>query len=267
MAVDQLVLDHQVYKFDEFIMLHDNFEMVVRRRKGNVAAKKLLDKAVPIARLLSSFPYVRGIAVSGSLSKNFADENSDIDFFIITAKNRLWIARTIMHLFKKLAILFRKEYLFCMNYYVDEEGLEIKEKNIYTATELATLMPLRGIEVFQQLYMNNQWSKEFLPNYSIRVSHTNEVKTNVGKKMVEWCFTNKLGDLIDDVLMRITAKRWGKKKLQRKLNANGNVMGMDTGKHYSKPDPLSFQQKMMEAYANSVAYNLNKYEHRLKPVY
>ena len=266
-ALNHLVAEQQVYRIDELLMLRDNYEMVVRRRKGNHAAKKLLDKAVPIARFLSYFPYVRGIAVSGSLSKNFADENSDIDFFIITMKNRLWIARTIMHLFKKLAILFRKENLFCMNYYIDEAGLEIKEKNIYTATELATLMPLRGVEIFQQLYLDNKWSKEFLPNYNVRVSHTNAVKSNTVKRLVEWSFANKMGDWIDNILMNITAKRWKKKKEQQKLNANGNLMGMDVGKHYSKPDPLSFQQKLMDAYVSSIAYNLNKYEQRLKPVY
>jgi hypothetical protein len=33
-----------------------------------------------------------------------------------------------------------------MNYFVDEADLDIKEKNIYTATELFTLIPLAGME-------------------------------------------------------------------------------------------------------------------------
>jgi predicted nucleotidyltransferase len=51
-------------------------------------AVKHIKKAKAVAKFLSWFPYIRGIAISGSLSKNFADENSDLDFFIITAANR-----------------------------------------------------------------------------------------------------------------------------------------------------------------------------------
>jgi hypothetical protein len=65
--------------------------------------------------------------------------------FITTAKNRLWIARTLMHGLKKLTFLFNKQHYFCMNYYVDEvQQLQIREKNIYTAIEVATLMPSTG---------------------------------------------------------------------------------------------------------------------------
>lgn len=265
-ALQLLLKAEQIFQLDEFFSLQDDYQMVVRRRKGNVTAKKLLATAERIALFLSSFPFVRGIAVSGSLSKNFADDKSDVDFFIITAKNRLWIARTFMHLFKKLTFLLNKQHLFCMNYYVDEEGLEIKEKNIYTATELATLLPLRGTTAFQALYNSNLWSKDFLPNHISRL-HAKEVKTTVLKKLIEWCLGNSLGDAIDFLCMKITANRWRKKTRQRKLNANGNIMGMDAHKHYAKPDPRTFQNKFIDTYKKTVVHVLNKYEQRLKPVY
>jgi hypothetical protein len=78
------------------------------------------------------------------LSKNFADERADIDYFVVTKANRLWIARTLMHLFKKLTFLVGKQHYFCMNYFVDEEALTIQEKNLFTAVEVATLIPVCG---------------------------------------------------------------------------------------------------------------------------
>ena len=135
-ALYQLIAENWIFKLDEFYSLQDNYALVVRRRNGNIRAKEMLKTAEKVAAFLSSFPFVRGIAISGSLSKNFADENSDIDFFIITQKNRLWLARTFMHIFKKFTFLFRKQDWFCMNYYIDEEMLQIKEKNIFTATAL-----------------------------------------------------------------------------------------------------------------------------------
>ena len=108
-GLNQLVFESWIYKFDEFYTLQDNYSLVSRRRKGNARAREMLRTAEKIAGFLSGFPFVRGIAVSGSLSKNFADENSDIDFFIIMAPNRLWLGRTILHCFKKLTFLFKKQ--------------------------------------------------------------------------------------------------------------------------------------------------------------
>jgi len=85
----------------EFYCLFNNYALAERRKKGNDAAAKLLKKADKAANFIAAFPFVKGVAISGSLSKKFADEDADIDFFIITAANRLWLARTFLHLFLK----------------------------------------------------------------------------------------------------------------------------------------------------------------------
>src|SRR5215208_5398916 len=120
-ALHHLTIENWIYKFDEFYTLQDNYSLIIRRRNGNAQARSMLKIGEKVAAFLSSFPFVRGVAVSGSLSKNFADENSDIDFFIITAKNKLWLARTFMLCFRRIAVLFKKQDWFCMNYYIDEE--------------------------------------------------------------------------------------------------------------------------------------------------
>src|SRR6266478_4413244 len=97
-----------------------------------------------IGRFLSRFPYVTGVGISGSLSKMDAREKADFDFFIVTKANRLWIARTIMHLFKKLTFITGKQHLYCMNYYLDEKALQLRDQNIYTAVEAITLIPVSG---------------------------------------------------------------------------------------------------------------------------
>ena len=158
-----LAEDRVIFKFDKLYTLKNDYFLAERRQKGNAKAAGLIAIARKVGDLLIRFPYVRGIAISGSLSKNFADDDSDIDLFIITAKNGLWIARTIMHCFKKLTFLVKKENYFCMNYYIDEEDLVIHENNIYTATEVATLMPLCGDTVFEQFYTANAWTRSFLP--------------------------------------------------------------------------------------------------------
>src|SRR5690606_3777846 len=104
--------------------------------RGNLMANKFSDIARKKAKLISQFPFVRGVMASGSLSKGYADEKSDIDFFIITIPNRLWIARTLLVLYKRIFLLNSHKF-FCVNYFVDEKHLGIEEKNLFTATELA----------------------------------------------------------------------------------------------------------------------------------
>nr|WP_255547642.1 nucleotidyltransferase domain-containing protein [Mucilaginibacter sp. dw_454] len=213
----------------------------------------MIKVAHKIGDWLIRFPYVRGIAISGSLSKNYADENSDIDLFIITAKNRLWIARTLMHAFKKLTFLVGKEDYFCMNYYIDEDQLEIREKNNYTAVEVVTLIPLQGDAVIEQFYAANAWTRDYLPNKIMRISSAKPLKPSIFKTLFEKLLNNRLGNAIDTLLMNITSGRWSKKTEQKKVNSKGAVMAMDTGKHYAKPDPGNFQAGLLAQYESKIS--------------
>jgi predicted nucleotidyltransferase len=252
-ALRGLVADRRVCKFDKYYTLRNDPFLAERREKGNAKAKEMMITAKKVCDLMIRFPYVRGLAISGSLSKNFADEDSDIDLFIITKKNRLWIARTIMHLFKKLTFLVKKEHYFCMNYYIDEQDLEIHEKNIYTATEVATLIPLNGDTIFEQFFAANGWTREYLPNKYMRISTAKPLKMSRWKRFIESIFNGRLGYALDNLLMRITISRWNKKMLAQKRNNHGFILGMDAGKHYTKPDPVNFQNKLMGRYRDRVA--------------
>jgi predicted nucleotidyltransferase len=258
-----LVIDRTIFRFDRFYTLKNDYFLIERREKGNAKAAEMIATAQKVGNLLIRFPYVRGIAISGSLSKNFADDESDIDLFIITAKNRLWIARSIMHLFKKLTFLFNKEHYFCMNYYIDEAELQIREKNVYTAIEVATLMPLQGDLVFENFYDANTWIREYLPNKCLRLATAHPEKISKLKKLAELLFNNRFGNVIDNLLMRITAQRWGKKMQMKKKNSKGFILSMDVGKHYAKPDPHNFQHKLIVRYQARVTQVLDRFEHSI----
>jgi predicted nucleotidyltransferase len=252
-----------IHQFAQFYTLKNDHYLIVRRNEGNQKAAELIKIAGRVGDLLIKFPYVRGIAISGSLSKNFADEQSDIDLFIITEKNRLWIARTIMHCFKKLTFLVNKEHLFCMNYFIDMEQLEIIEKNIYTAIEVGTLIPLQGDIVFEKFYTANTWIKEFIPNKNMRIATAKPVKSSFFKIFFEMLLNSSPGNLIDNILLKITAGRWQKKTIHKKLNSHGILLGMLTGKHFAKPDPVNFQNKLLAKYEQKVSVLLSGYENNL----
>lgn len=242
-----------VFRLDEFYSMQSNNTLAERRRNGNTFAVTQMRTAHKAARILSRFPYVRGLAISGSLSKNFADESTDIDFFIITATDRLWIARTVMHLFYKLIYFTGRQCWFCMNYYVDLARLEIVEKNIYTAIEIATLLPMQGKEALDDFMFANEWIKKYYPLCETNTINAGTIKKGFLSRMFETLFNGKLGSIIDDLLMRITEKRW-KKKVQRQMkNKKGLTFGMKVDKHFSKPDPTFFQDKVIEMYHDNIS--------------
>ncbi|MES1160485.1 MAG: nucleotidyltransferase domain-containing protein, partial [Bacteroidota bacterium] len=166
--LDALVAEKRLFRLGTFYSLQNDPLLAERRLKGNRHADELLLIADRISRFLYQFPYVRGIGISGSLSKHFADDDSDIDYFIITSSNRLWIARTLMHLFKKWSFIRGRQHWYCMNYFLDEEALEIEEKNIFTATELITLLPACGNGGLVRFFDANNWATSFLPHYKDR---------------------------------------------------------------------------------------------------
>jgi hypothetical protein len=253
-ALAQLVKHHFIFRLGEFYSLRNDPLLAERRIKGNNRAQSQLVIAGRIGRFLFRFPYVRGIGISGSLSKNFADENSDFDFFIIAKANRLWIARTIMHLFKKLTYLRKRQHRYCMNYYIDEEAFEIEEKNIFTATELITLLPVSGPEVMDRFFKSNNWAGGYFHQYDKRMmlSPAAGGKNRI-KKTVEWIFQNPLGDWLDNYFMKLTTRRWKQKEEKQVLNIKGNRMGLRTGKHFSKPNPVFFQEKVLALYQNNLS--------------
>ncbi len=245
-----MVLLKIVFLHNDFYSLHDNPLLAYRRKEGNLRAKNLIPKACSVGGFLYRFPFVRAIAISGSLSKNFADENADIDFFIITKANRLWIARTIMHLFKKLTFITGHQHYFCMNYYIDEEALLIQDKNIFTAIEIGTLQPVGGYQKLNEFFEMNNWSSDFI-NGAAKLNSTAGIKTDVipwYKRFAEWFFNNQVGDWLDEWLMRVTTRRWQKKNVKGIRNKNGRTMNLVTGKHFSRSNPGAFQEKVLFLY-------------------
>jgi hypothetical protein len=252
-SLTHLVEKGSIFKTDGLYSLEPGIAIVNKRRQGNLRAEKLLPKAMRIGKFLSAFPYVRGIGISGSLSKMYADKNADIDFFIITRANRLWVARTLMHLFKKLTFLTGQQHFYCMNYYVDENALKLEDQNIYTAVETITLLPVKG-ESMHDFFVANSWVREWFAGYGVKQNESrHQPRQSWTKKLIERMLNNSFGDRLDNYLMNWTTRRWQKKKQKGKLNHEGKTMDLITGKHFARSNPAHFQEKVLDLYNEKIA--------------
>ena len=245
--VDDLVDQNMVFSFGQFICLHPEKELVQRRLKGNRLAEKRLPLARRISRLISLFPFVRGIGISGSMSKNYMDEKSDIDFFIITTPGRLWVARTLLVLFKKV-FLFNSFRYFCVNYLISEDNLEIEDKNVFTATELVTLMPMYGADIFRLFYSGNSWVYRYQPNMIQRsLDGVPPARARGLKWLAELLLSGNIGRALNYRSMQLTIRHW-KRKFPEYSRAEFHH-AFRSRRNVSKHHPQNFQRKVLEALA------------------
>jgi predicted nucleotidyltransferase len=252
-ALGALVAAQKVFVTDGLYMLHNEPGQAVARRRANQLAQQRMQAARKAAAIIARFPFVEAVAVSGSLSKNFADAKTDIDFFVITTANRLWVARTLLHLLKKLSFVTGSQHLFCMNYFVDTAMLQIAEQNVFTATEIVTLVPMYGPDVLQRFVAANGWTAAFFPLRQLPTSDARPVKKGWLARLAQRLLGGAWGNGWDDRLMRITDRRWQKKAGRNQTNSRGIKMGLVASKHFSKPDPANFQQKVVERFEAKMA--------------
>lgn len=249
--LEELVHKGYLYRMDQFYALTQAPQWVQTRKENNKRALKYLKRAHKMTRLMTCFPYVRGVFVSGSLSKNVMPLDGDIDYFIVTKPQRLWVTRTFLVLFKKI-FLFNSKKHFCVNYFVDEELLEIEEKNRFTATEVATVLPIYGRQIYQDFWAANQWLKNYYPNVVSR-NMTQMLPEKQGwiQSFIEKILNTRLGDWLDTFFMKRTLKRWNVKF--EGMAKEDFKIALKSRRNVSKHHPRLFQQKVIQAFAERVA--------------
>lgn len=187
------------WKHREMLLLpgKDDSSLVTRDEKER-RAHSLWQRADLVARFIAMFPFVRALFISGSLSKNAVGRGGDIDWFIITAPGRLWICKAALTFFRRIFLLNDTTY-FCTNYYISADALEIPDKNVFVATEIATAQPMLNAELCKQFQSSNLWIKKFLPNVSFRGAER-VVRGNVAaavRSLGELFFAGRIGDYVE----------------------------------------------------------------------
>jgi predicted nucleotidyltransferase len=239
-----------VFKFDNFYSLQPDHIFIQRRKAGNELAKKRLKTAKKYSWLISQFPFVKAIMLSGSLSKDYMEANSDIDYFIITEPGRLWLTRGFLALFKRLFLLNSHKF-FCTNYLIDSQSLEIEEKNIYTAIETATLIPVYGRELYSEFINKNQWTKYHLPNLELQRTAFITEKVSGLRKIIEQFFSGKMGEKLDLLFMKLAIQRW-KKKFGRSFNSADFELAFKSRRNVSKNHPRFFQKQILNHFHEKI---------------
>jgi len=182
-TTDRLVREGKLAADQGLLFLPSSDKKIcVQRHEAERAAQKMLSSARLITLFLKRIPFIRGVFITGSLSKSVAALDSDIDFMIVTLPGRLWIVRSMLTFFRKVFLLGNRKY-FCTNYYVTENGFPYHRRNLYSAIEVVTTKAVWNADAFHRYQQRNDWTKEFLPNMSVTV--TPELLVPSGRSIVQ----------------------------------------------------------------------------------
>jgi len=217
---------------------------ISKRNAAEERFKTIQKKLNRSARIISKFPFVQSIAISGSVSKGLVAEDGDIDFFIICKNDRLWICRTLLVLNKKL-LRFNSRSFFCVNYFVGHKSLEIPDRNLFVATEIATLIPIYGHDTFKKFLIANDWYVKYLNHFKNPISIKDvPLHNNYFKRVFEKILGGKIGYRIDLYLRTRTLKRWQQKFPH--FTKEHFDLAMRSERNVSKHHPSNYQTKILD---------------------
>jgi len=261
MMQKRMLISSQGYYF----FPHKEKYILTRNKRYGFAEKKYAI-AKRCATILSYLGGVKLVCVCNSLALSNVREESDIDFFIITQKNRIWSTRflvTLMAHFTRMRRHHEKiQDRVCLSFYISEEACNLEkillEKDIYFFYWLVNLYPVYDREdIFEKFWNENKWLRECFPNIFLRApSLRRQVKARTLKNIII-----RFGEIISNSFFGEMIERILKKFQMRKILKNTeSVFRFHDTRVIVSDSMLKFHENdRRETYREAWNKNLEKY--------
>jgi hypothetical protein len=224
---------------DGYYTLRGREELVDLRRGRAERAAALWPHAVRYGHLIAGFPFVRMVAVTGSLAWGNVPPAADIDFLIVTEPGHLWKTRWLLALLRRVARL--EGVRLCPNCMVSTRALTVWDRDLYVAYELAGMRPIAGLGMYRRLRRLNPWTGSFLPNAAPELRPPPGLSTpprTVGRRALarlsgvgEVLLRTRLGALFEALEMRYRIRKIMRHRSRRLLHD-----GIQPGEASYSPD-------------------------------
>ncbi len=169
-----------------FYFLKGRKEIIQTRIERQKISDEKWKKAGKIIKWLQIIPYVKMVAVSGSLAMYNAREDSDIDLLIIARHKRIWTVRFLTSLF--FQVLGKRRHgaktadRFCLNHFITDQSLKIDFPSLYNAQTYAHLVVVLENEkgIYNKFQQANNWIRDYLAFYDYqKLDNQRKIKTNL----------------------------------------------------------------------------------------
>lgn len=222
-------------------------------------------KAKKIIRKLQAVPYVKIIAVSGSLALDNAKKQSDIDLLIITKHKRIWTVRFFITFLTQ--IMGKRRHgkktadRICLNHYITDKSLKIDFPSLYNAQTYAHLIPVLEKGIYNEFQKANQWIKNYLAfypkqeNFNQRVIKQSKFLKTIAR-FQETILNTFLGSILEKILS------FFQKAIIRYHSSSAKKQGRVIADEFQLEfHPASPEVKILERYNK----NMLKLEFKIKP--
>lgn len=170
----QAIKEADLPEQDGFYFLPDREQIVITKQERYNIADKKFKRALKIAWLMSRLPWIKLVALVNLIGAHNLRSEGDLDFFIVTQKNRLWLSRLIITAVLKILRLRptakKSRDAICLSFWVDEAHLNLGAFRLpddwYFRYWLAGLAPLYDrADIYKKLISANPWLSQALPNW------------------------------------------------------------------------------------------------------
>jgi hypothetical protein len=152
----------RVIEFREGIFFPTGREyLLAERRRRERWSLTFLYRHRLLLACVCAIPYVRMVALSGSIAHLNMDRTGDLDLFIVTRGRHVWSVTVAVLV---LAKLLRHRAVTCANFVVADSRLALEQQDLFTANQTIHLKPLIGADVLQELFRANPFITAFYPN-------------------------------------------------------------------------------------------------------
>jgi hypothetical protein len=195
--------------------------LVKVRQRRELASARLWEQAQEYAGWIARMPFVRMVALTGSLAAGNAEDGADIDFLVVTEPGRLWLCRAGI-----LGVVYwaaRRGVKLCPNYLITTNALALRDCSPYAARELVQMAPLFGMDTYYQMRAANTWVEAYLPNAwgfsgaarsALLSRSTNRAlgKPTLVKRLAEWALRTSPGGWLEGWEMRRKLARFNQQR-------------------------------------------------------
>jgi len=175
---------------DGFFFPKGAFGLVKERRERETRSRAFLRRHHLLLTLIAAMPYVRMVALSGSIAHLNLEGDGDLDLFIVTRGRHVWSVTVAIVV---LAKLMRRRQIVCANFVVADSRLALEQPDLFTASQIVHLKPLVGGDVFRRFLAANPFVGRFYPNFhasgASTLPFTISAPLRAAKRAVEWVFT------------------------------------------------------------------------------
>jgi hypothetical protein len=140
-------------------------DLVELRQRRERTSRTMLDELGKPLALVLRMPWVRMVALSGSLAHLNAGREADLDLFVITKVGRVWSVTTTVLLLARLSGWRRR---LCLNYVISEKQLAVEPGDLFSANQIVHLRPLVGTDVYLRFLEANRFVERYYPNFRPR---------------------------------------------------------------------------------------------------